>query len=348
MNRAVQDWRAQIEDARTGWRLRWMRRRLLLRAIRGVRSLVLVRDRTAAITPGTILLAAAFRNEALRLPYFLQHYRRLGVGHFLIVDNGSTDATAALLDDQQDVSLWSARGAYRDARFGLDWINGLLFRHAHGHWTLTVDADELLVYPYWETRDLRALTGWLDRCDMPAFGAMMLDLYPKGPLASAQYAAGDDPRDVLRWFDSGNYGHRFQPRLRNLWTQGGVRSRVFFADQPQRSPTLNKLPLVKWNRRYAYLNSTHTILPRRLDTRSAQDGQQVTSGLLLHTKFLPNIAEKSREELVRGQHFIDPDSARAYHGALTTAPDLWCAASTRLQGWRHLEALGLMARGGWI
>jgi hypothetical protein len=29
-------------------------------------------------------------------------------------------------------------------------------------------------------------------------------------------------------------------------------------------------------------------------------------------------------------------------------PDLWCSASRRYHGWRQLEALGLMSRGGWV
>ena len=33
------------------------------------------------------------RNEKIRLPFFLRYYRNLGVNHFLIVDNDSTDGT---------------------------------------------------------------------------------------------------------------------------------------------------------------------------------------------------------------------------------------------------------------
>jgi hypothetical protein len=34
--------------------------------------------------------------------------------------------------------------------------------------------------------------------------------------------------------------------------------------------------------------------------------------------------------------------------ALDADPKLWCGASTRLTGWRQLEARGLMSRGGWV
>ncbi len=337
-----------IQRARAAWRLRRKRRRLLFRAWVAGRSLVKIADRTASIGAGHILLVATLRNEALRLPHFLDHYRKLGINHFLLVDNASTDGTADLLRDQPDVSLWSAPGSYRAARFGLDWTNALLMRHGHGYWTLTVDADELLVYPYWETRDLHALTHWLQRTDRMAFGAMMLDLYPKGPVGNATCRPGDNPTNVMSWFDAGNYSVTLQAPMENLWIQGGVRARVFLAETPRLAPTLNKVPLVKWHWRYAYVNSTHSLLPRRLNRVYATDGGEVTSGLILHTKFLADAAEKSTEEQTRRQHFARPDDYRDYHERLAASPVLWTEASTALGGWRQLESLGLMSRGGWV
>ncbi len=55
------------------------------------RELKAVQDHTRRIESGDILLFACLRNEVIRIPYFLDYYRRAGVDHFLIVDNGSTD-----------------------------------------------------------------------------------------------------------------------------------------------------------------------------------------------------------------------------------------------------------------
>ncbi|MGA0539538.1 glycosyltransferase family 2 protein [Neotabrizicola sp. VNH66] len=330
------------------YRLRAERRKLIARAIRKRRELRAVADRSHAIRKGQILCAMTVRNEAVRLPYFLDHHRRLGVDHFLIVDNASTDGTADYLRDQRDVSLWSTAASYKKSRFGLDWVNWLLLRHGHGHWVLVLDADELLVYPHWETRPLPALTHWLDSQGAEAFPAMMLDLYPEGPLSAQEYRAGDDPLRILRWFDSGNYILQVQPRMRNLWIQGGVRARAFFADDPRRGPTLNKTPLVKWHWRHAWLNSTHTALPPRLNAVFDETGGERTSGVLLHTKFLHTIVEKSAEEKERREHFADPSRFGGYYDALIADPVLHCPTSRRYTGWRQLEALGLMSRGGWV
>ena len=334
-----------IAELWQAYRLRWRRRRLLWRAFRKRRELAAVADRTAAIGAGTILCFSTVRDEAARLPRFLRHHRDLGVGHFLIVDNGSTDGTAALLAAEADVSLWTTGRGYRAARFGADWLAWLQMRHGHGHWCLTADVDELLIYPHWRTRDLRALTGWLDDQGRRAFPAMMLDLYPQGPLSAAGEAA-PDPAGM--WFDAGNYTLSRHPVLWNLWIQGGVRARVFFADAPRRAPTLTKTPLVRWDRRYVYVNSTHSLLPRALNLGYDTDGGEAPSGILLHTKFLQGIVGRAVADKTRGQHFHDPAAFADYYDRVIAAPDLWTRYSRRYSGWRALEALGLMSRGGWM
>lgn len=338
----------RLHALREAWRWRRKRQNRLLRALIRRRELRAVVDRSASIARGDVLLFATIRNEALRLPHFMDHYRRLGVGHFLFVDNDSDDGGRDWLAGQSDVSLWHTGASYRASRFGMDWLQWLMIRHGHGRWCVTVDADELLIYPHHDTRTLPALTGWLEARGIEAMGALMVELYPKGRLDARDYRPGQDPLELLQWFDRANYTITRKPDIDALWVQGGPRSRVFLADQPQRGPTLTKLPLVRWHRRYVYLNSTHSLLPRRLNRVIYDDqGGEMLCGALLHTKFLPVVVEKSVEERRRRQHFGDPAVFDAYHTALARAPDLWCPASTRYLGWRQLESEGLMSRGEW-
>jgi hypothetical protein len=329
-------------------KLRSRRQLLLWRAWRKRNELSAVQIRTAQVAPDDVLGFLCVRNEAARLPYFLRHHRALGVRHFLAVDNASTDGTTELLRDQPDVSLWQTAASYKASRFGMDWLTWLQMQHGSGHWCLTLDADELLIYPYWQTRPLPALTGWLDTEGRDSFGALTVDMYPEGPVSQGTVGPEDDPTRHLAWFDAGNYQVQVQPRMRNLWIQGGARARAFFAETPRRAPTLNKTPLVRWHWRYAYLNSTHTLLPPRLNQVYSTDGGELTSGIILHTKFLPGITERSAEEKARGQHFGNGSQYAAYYDHLTANPVLHTKASTRYTGWRQMEALGLMSRGGWI
>lgn len=346
---------AELDPAPTGLtgallalKLRARRQRLLWRAVRRRRQLSPVVDRTLRIAPDDVLCFLCVRNEADRLPHFLRHHRALGVRHFLAVDNASTDGTGQLLAGQQDISLWRTTASYKASRFGMDWLTWLMMRHGHGHWCLTLDADELLVYPYWQTRPLAALTGWLEGQGRESFGALTVDMYPEAAVSHGSVAPGEDPIRHLAWFDAGNYQVQVQPRMRNLWIQGGARARAFFAGTPRQAPTLNKTPLVRWHWRYAYVNSTHTLLPPRLNLVYDTEGGELTSGVLLHTKFLPGIADRSAEEKARGEHFADAAQYAAYYDRLTADPVLHTKASTRYTGWRQMEALGLMSRGGWI
>jgi Glycosyl transferase family 2 len=329
------------------YRLRLRRKRLLWRAFRKRRQLQSVTNRMQGLRAQPILLFSTMRNERVRLPYFLDYYRKLGVDQFLIIDNDSTDGTRDYLAQQPDVSLWSSTHGYKQSRFGMDWIMHLLRRHGQGNWCLTVDVDEFLVYPYCETRPLRALTDWLDSAGTRSFSSMLLDMYPKGAMHEHPYREGQNPFEIAQYFDSGNYSIRRNWPYLNLWVQGGPRARLFFADAPKQAPAMNKIPLVKWDRSYAYVSSTHMMLPRGLNLTYEDQGGEKPSGCLLHAKFLDTFAAKAEEELARGQHYAESHEYRAYREGLSNERDLWCNWSEKYINWRQLEILGLMSKGNW-
>jgi hypothetical protein len=329
------------------YRLRLARKRWRFRAFRKRRELRAVTNRTQMIQSDDLLAFSTLRNERVRLPYFLRYYRDLGINHFLIVDNDSDDGSREYLEDQPDVSLWTTKHSYKRARFGVDWLNWLQMRYAHGHWALVVDPDEFFVYPFCDTRPLRALTDWLDASSIKSFSAMLLDMYPKGPIGAQPYRDGQDPFEIAQWFDSGNYTISRNHRFGNLWIQGGPRARTFFTDAPERAPALNKIPLVKWDRAYAYASSTHMLLPRGLNLVYDEWGGEKASGVLLHAKFLDTFAAKAEEEMLRGQHYAGSHEYKAYKAALDDHPDLWCKWSEKYINWRQLEILGLMSKGNW-
>ncbi|MCB6178063.1 glycosyltransferase family 2 protein [Rhodobacter sp. Har01] len=329
------------------YRLRWRRKRLLARALVRRRDLRPVAQRLGELRPDSILLFSTLRNERVRLPYFLQYYRDLGVDHFLLVDNDSDDGSREYLARQPDVSLWTTPASYKRSRFGMDWLMLLLRRHGHGRWCLTVDVDEFLIYPFCETRPLRALTDWLDSSGIRAFSAMLLDMYPQGPIQDQPYREGQNPFEIAQWFDSGNYLISRNWNYGNLWIQGGPRSRAFFADEPLQAPALNKIPLVRWHRSYAYVSSTHMLLPRGLNLVFDEWGGEKASGCLLHAKFLDTFAAKAAEEVNRGQHYADSREYKAYIEGLKDQPDFWCKWSEKYINWRQLEILGLMSKGNW-
>ncbi len=327
--------------------MRLRRKRHILRAQRKSGELRSVQNNTRRIREGDVLLVSTFRNERIRLPFFLEYYRRLGVDHFLFVDNASTDGTLNYLEGMEDVSVWYTEASYKKAGFGIDWMNGLKRKYAHGHWVLVADPDEFFIYPFCDTRPITALTDWLDNSGIRSFSAMLVDVYPKGRLDAQPYREGQNPLDIACWFDSGNYSVKRNPEYGNLWIQGGPRRREFFADNPKKAPALNKTPLVKWDRRYAYVSSTHTLLPRGLNRVYEVDGGEKASGALLHAKFLDTFQGKAEEELERREHYGGSVEYEAYAEQMRNQPDLWCKWSEKYINWRQLEILGLMSKGNW-
>lgn len=315
--------------------------RLLARAARARRDLRPVADRTGLIRPGDVILVAVLRNEMARLPHWLGHHRALGAAHLLAVDNGSDDGTAAWLASQPDVSLWSADASYRAARFGMDWANWLLGRHGRGHWCLTLDADELLLLPPGldGPGGLGRLAVRLEAEGREGLGCLMVELYPRGPASRAAFEPGGDPVAALPWFDPGGYRAARQARFGCVLLRGGPRDRLFFGADPGAAPVLSKLPFLRWRRGMAYVASTHFALPARLNRALEAEAPRAA---LLHTKLLPDLGARAREDRRRGQHLTDRARQARYLDGIEADPDFWFEGSMRFEGWGQIEALRLV------
>ena len=148
-----------------------------------------------------IRLFGVVRNENLRLPYFLDYYRRMGVIRFFIVDNDSQDGTTKFLREQRDCCVFHTAGSYAATRFGLDWLNPLINQYGDGHWIVLADADEIFVYPHCEQANLTELCAWLDRRGYQGVFALLLDLYSNRPLHEINYKRGENFLNACNHFD---------------------------------------------------------------------------------------------------------------------------------------------------
>lgn len=312
------------------------------------RRLSPVQDNTSAIGTNDILLFCTLRNERQRIPFFLDYYRSLGVTHFIFVDNDSDDGFQELVAGMNDVSVWSTSDSYSAAGSGIGWMNHLLARIGTGHWCITVDCDELLVYPHSETRNLTELTDYLSVQGFAHLPCLMVDMYSEGGDAHAPSIENTDPRSVCPYFEAD--GYRFQPS--DYWSgyyiQGGLRERIYFSDNPSGSPALNKTPLVKWRKGYFYLISTHTLFPRRLNRWHAEGTSPRVTGALLHFKFVDTLREKIAEELVRRQHYNQGAEYSAYARQGDQNENWLCERSRRFESSKSLVESSLMTAGGWF
>jgi len=204
-------------------------------------------DRLTVPDNGVVAVILAY-NETLRFPHFLDHYRALGVGHFIVVDNNSQDGTAALLDGQADISVFRTEKPYKD--YKSVWRQLLCDRYLQDRWVIFPDVDELLVYPGWPGLSINMLTDYLDAGGYRGLFTPMVDMYPQGPLRNLSYKPGDGFLEACHWFDGdgyrynplkGSHGKRYRTPVRHVF--GGTRERLFHQQAKRPRNALDRLLL---------------------------------------------------------------------------------------------------------
>ena len=279
----------------------------------------------------SVIAVLVVKDEAVRFPYLLKYYRDLGVEHFIVIDNGSRDHLQEFLALEIDVSVYQAEGNYGEARYGNDWVNEVLHRHCRGKWILYVDADEFLVVGG-ATRSIPEICEFLRRKGQRALNTVMVDMYSDTGVLQNVVSAGQDPLEVCAFFDQSGYQLRVDSLSNTGWIKGGLRGRLFFADDTWAGPALNKTPLVRWRVGDAFLKSSHQLWPRSLNS-----GSREPRGALLHFKFTVESVKKAGDVVAARQH-------TAEYGAYASITDARFVAdvTTRFAGAETLVELGVI------
>ena len=251
------------------------------------------------ISPGLadarIVAVLVVKDEAPRLSALMDHHRALGVDHFIVIDNESSDGTRQLLTGFPDVSIYSATGSFGRARYGYDWVNHVLGRRCVGKWVLYLDADEFFVFDS-ATGRLPDVCDLLEASGVDSVQALMLDMYSARRAGENLVAVGQHPLEVCDLFDPTGYRSEYDATSATTWIKGGVRGRVFFEDSWD-GPALNKTPLIRWRRHYALLRATHLLWPARLNGAGARP-----YAALLHFKFTSSNTARMVSAEYRAEH----------------------------------------------
>jgi len=337
-----------------------------------VHTLVRLDSRAVSDGQGEIRAFMTVRDESLRLPQTLDHYRNLGVATFFITDNGSTDGTTEFLLAQPDCHVFLTRNSYAEARYGLEWQHALLDEFGVDHWCLVVDADEWFVYPGYENLSLPKLVVYLQQCGAQGVFAFLLDMY--GDIAVDGTIA--EPRhsllDAYRYFDRDylwDFGFRIpgvrRQRFPPYSVVGGARWRLLFPVLNRhyhllkamwricdylrlplpiglkRAPSLNKIPFLRWSLGMRFLH-IHTTTPINLSN---------VTGVLLHFKFLEDFLARVRIEVARKEHWDGASEYSRYLAKLEQNPGLnfKYPGSVAYENSDQLVQLGLMQEdNGWM
>ena len=271
-------------------------------------------SRLEAARSADVAVVACMRNEMFMLPHFLAHYRKLGVGSFLIADNCSDDGTLEYLAGQPDVALFSVDTDYRLSHYGVAWQQALMAAFRVNKWSLVADADELLVWQENLAGNLPDLLNGPKFAKAEAARLFMLDMYPKGRLEEADFASGDpfaeagyvDREPVLsNWPGQGPFSNMptWTSALRHRLISGS-RTDLFVA---QKIALLRYQP---WMRLSAGL---HFVGDVKLAKREL---------LFAHFKYNADFRRKARAEVSRRQHFNDAEEYRKYLALVSEGRDV--------------------------
>lgn len=268
-------------------------------------------------------------NDATMLPFFLRHYRKLGVSRFICVDDVSTDGTRDYLASQQDVDVWTSPQRFSEARRGRRWREELFSRYGLDRWYVNVDSDEFLIYDGWETRSIRELAQSLQTQGIRRLPSPMIDMYP-GDGSREPDPAEDDPWLFSNHFDGKGYFLSLEKR--GISVKGGPRHRIYGEENQ-----LIKYPLIFWDATCFFGSSLHRPLPYDRNFASVW-------GLLLHFKFFTNYRAKITEAATGRQHYNDSQHYKKMMSVLEQDGllDLNGAVSAAFEDAEEMRRLGFM------
>ncbi|MGY6587762.1 MAG: glycosyltransferase family 2 protein [Wenzhouxiangella sp.] len=138
-----------------------------------------------------VVVFSIMKDERFFVGAFLDYYRRLGVGSFLILDDGSTDGTLEFLLNQSDVTVLKSSFKYGQVinrRGRLPWRSaqmraGIRLKalipnnHLKNRWCIYADADEFLVLPS-QFDGIDRFTQVLDGYGLSVVLSVVVEMYP--------------------------------------------------------------------------------------------------------------------------------------------------------------------------
>lgn len=270
--------------------------------------------RLAQVAAMPVAVVACLRNEMFLLPRFLDHYRALGVTGFLIADNGSDDGTLDYLAAQPDVALFAVDTEYGQSQYGVAWQQALLSSFRGGRWSLVADADELLFWTADRRGDLPGLLAGPAFAGADAARVFMLDMYPEGPLAAADFVAAD-PFTQAGFVDRDPFlavsGARGPFSDAPIWTSAlrhrllpGSRAELFVAQ---------KIALLRYRPWMRLTAGLHFVSGVRLAQRPLA---------FAHFKYNAQFHAKAQAEVARGQHFNNAEEYAKYLALVSEGRDV--------------------------
>lgn len=242
-----------------------------------------------------VILICVVKNDLRKMKNLIIHHRKIGIKHFAILDNGSTDGTIEWLKNQKDVDLFTVQDKYNTNRREA-WINKLVAYYGLNRWYLILDSDELFSFYKMESRNIEYLIDYCVKHSIDRMRAVMIDMYG----ADSFYLdnSEEDYLEKCKYFDSNSYKYENRDVI-DLIT-GGPRRRIF-----NQKPWLTKYPLCYFVEGDIQ-GKSHFLFPYKKNKNTK------CYSAILHYKFLPSDIRKYRKIATEGNYFNDSIQYKDY------------------------------------
>lgn len=260
---------------------------------------------------------AVIRDEMFFLPAFLAHHRRLGVGQFLVLDDGSSDGSADFIAAQSDCVLLRSPLTYAEPVRSVDLAGRPMERRAcfffkqyipelwlKDRIVLALDADEFLLLPP-AVPDAEALLKAMEGHRIHTVATSLLEFFPPDLADLEQDCVPADLDDLLGYAPC--YDQAPLTRFRLRGGLAGIRpsasTRIFrtagIAHQYTTTPF--KVPLYRHQRNW--IVGSHR-------THRAPDRRVLLT--LAHFKFTHDLYRRTEMAIALGSHSQGSRKYRCY------------------------------------
>jgi len=251
----------------------------------------LVKDcKWGRLNPEDPILICNVKDDLERLKMLVRHHRKLGVMHFAILDNCSSDGTFEWIMEQPDIDVYKVEEKYNSI-VRAAWILKIALHYGMDRWYIIVDSDELLVYDRMEEENIQQFIKKLEKRGLHRSLGFMVDMYAM----ESDMLHKQESEDIFSrycFFDKNTYQMK-KGELAPV-ISGGPRERVFGKCEDGYTEVLTKYPVFFWKKGEIY--RYHFACPFLENFRSP------LCVWLLHYKFLDGDMEKYKQIVRDGNY----------------------------------------------
>jgi hypothetical protein len=261
--------------------------------------------------PNELIVISIVRDGAKYIESFMDHYRVMGICHFVFLDNGSRDDTISKLKGYDHVTILQTNCTYHKYENALKTY--LVKRFSQNRWNLFADIDELFDYPYSDKIRVSELLSYLNENRYTAVVAQMLDMFSHLPFSQLEQTKPGSLKSKYTYYDISNIEKRYYKygKLSNKniqWHFHGIRSMLFGSNNG-----LTKAALIFVDGKINPFIDYH----QTLDSSVAD-----FSTVLYHYPFTEAFYTKVKEAIETNRYGIWTCEYQRYWDGMTNAPEL--------------------------